>query len=385
MPMFQLPNIYSHKNLKYLIVLPLALMLFGIYFSTQLTYDTTLAGGVTILLQTNTTQSTSQLASAISAKLNTGSPSVSVSPGSLQITLSMNQSLSEANAHLLDFDAQKANYSSYVLNSTALGLALQRNATNATLRKDLALSNAQANSSAAAMQAALQAELTSLKPFGVPQSAGTTDPDRMQQIAQDEYTNASGAYKTSVIGALHSIIPFSSYSYEEITPTLGQFFLQELTSTIILAFVLVFIVVFMIFRSPIPSLVVVFGAANDMVFAIGAMALLKIPLGVASIAGLLMLIGYSIDTDVLTAIRILRRGEGKPEERAYSSMKTGVTMTATAIVSFGALFAISVIAYVPTYYEIAGVVLIGLCGDVITTWFGNASLILMYKKRKDKV
>ena len=177
--MFQLPNIYSHKNLKYLIVLPLALMLFGIYFSTQLTYDTTLAGGVTILLQTNTTQSTSQLASAISAKLNPGSPSVSVSPGSLQITLSMNQSLSEANAHLLDFDAQKANYSSYVLNSTALGLALQRNATQRyTQEATSPCRTPRSNASAAAMQAALQAELTSLKPFGVPQSAGTTDPDQ---------------------------------------------------------------------------------------------------------------------------------------------------------------------------------------------------------------
>jgi preprotein translocase subunit SecF len=381
--MFQLPNIYSHKNLKYLIVLPLALMIFGIYFSTQLTYDTTLAGGVTILLQTNSTQTTSQLASAISAKLNSGSPSVSVSPGSLQITLTMNQSLSEANAHLLAFDAQKANYSSYLLNATALSLALQRNSTNSTLKGDLVHANAQVNESLASMRSSLQAELASLKPFGVAQAVGTANPDQMQQAAQDEYTNASATYKNDVISALHTILPFSSYSYEEITPTLGQFFLQELTNTIVLAFVLVFIVVFLIFRSPIPSLVVVFGAANDMIFAIGAMALLRIPLGVASIAGLLMLIGYSIDTDVLTAIRILRRGEGKPEDRAYASMKTGVTMTATAIVSFGALFAVSVIAYVPTYYEIAGVVLIGLVGDVITTWFGNASLILMYKKRKD--
>src|SRR5271157_2987192 len=130
MHMFQLPNIYSHKNLKYLIVLPLALMVFGIYFSTQLTYDTTLAGGVTIILQTNSTQSTSQLASMISAKLNSGSPSVAQSPGSLQITLSMNQSLSDAEGYLVGFYAQKANYSTRFLNATALGLALQRNASN---------------------------------------------------------------------------------------------------------------------------------------------------------------------------------------------------------------------------------------------------------------
>jgi preprotein translocase subunit SecF len=135
----------------------------------------------------------------------------------------------------------------------------------------------------------------------------------------------------------------------------------------------------------VPSLVVVFGAANDIIIALGAMGLFKIPLGVASVAGLLMLIGYSIDTDMLTAIRILRRGEGTPEDRAYSSMRTGVTMTATAIVSFGVLFAVSVIEYVPTYYEIAGVVLFGLVGDIFTTWLGNASMILLYKKKKERI
>ncbi len=384
MLMFQLPNIYSHKNLKYLIILPLALMVFGIYFSTQIVYDTTLAGGVSIILQTNSTVQTSQLASAISAKLNSESPTIAASPGGLQITLAMNKSLSDAESYLVDFYAQKANYSAHLLNATALGFALHGDAGNATLQRELGQANANVNASVAAMRTSLQGELASLGPFGVSSAVNTSDPGRMQQIAQDSYTNASNTYKDNVISALHSVLPFSSYSYEAITPTLGQFFLRELRNTIMIAFVLVFVVVFLIFRSPIPSIVVVFGAANDMIFALGAMAVFKIPLGVASIAGLLMLIGYSIDTDVLTAIRILRRGEGKPEDRAYASMRTGVTMTATAIVSFAALFAISVIEYVPTYYEIAGVVLIGLIGDVITTWFGDAAMLLLYKKRKER-
>lgn len=385
MLMLQLPNIYSHKNLKYLVVLPIALMLFGIYFSTQLTYDTTLAGGVSIILQTNTTAQTSQLASEISAKLGSGSPSIAASPGGIQITLSMNKSLSDAEDYLLAFYAQKSNYSAYLLNATALGLQLQNSPGNSTLRSEIAKQNADTNASLGEMQASLNGELAALTPFGVPQSFNSTDVGRMQDMAQGSYTNASNSYEQRTIAALHTLIPFSSYSYEQITPTLGQFFLGELRNTIIIAFILVFVVVLFIFRSPIPSAVVVFGAANDMIFALGVMAVLKIPLGVASIGGLLMLIGYSIDTDVLTAIRILRRGEGKPEDRAYASMKTGVTMTATAIVSFAALFAISVIEYVPTYYEIAGVVLIGLIGDVITTWLGNASFILMYKKRKEGV
>ena len=49
------------------------------------------------------------------------------------------------------------------------------------------------------------------------------------------------------------------------------------------------------------------------------------------------------------------------------------------------LFAVSLIAYVPTYYEIAGVVLFGLIGDIFTTWFGNAVMILTYAKRKRRM
>ena len=98
-----------------------------------------------------------------------------------------------------------------------------------------------------------------------------------------------------------------------------------------------------------------------------------------------MLIGYSIDTDVLTAIRILKRSGGTPEDRAYESMKTGLTMTATAIVAFAVLFVVSIIIYVPTYYEISSVVLFGLIADIFTTWFGNASIILWHKKRKEGI
>ncbi len=380
-----LPNIYNYKNLKVLIAIPLILMLLGIYFSTQIVYDTSLKGGVSIILQTNSTASTSSLASAISSKFGAEAPSVAASPGGIQITLSMNQSLSDAEASLTAFYAQEANYSSYVLNSTNLGFELQRDRGNATLMQEIQQSNAASNASMTSMRSTLKSELAALKPFGASSVVNASGVAQLQAAAQGAYTNASGEYESNVISTLHSIVDFSSFSYQQVSPTLGSFFLSQLTDTMIMAFILIFIAVLVIFRSPVPAAIVVFGAANDIVVALGAMGLFKIPLGVPSIAGLLMLIGYSIDTDVLTATRILRRGEGKAEDRAYASMKTGITMTATAVVSFGALFAISVIAYVPTYYEIAGVVLVGLVGDVITTWFGNAALVLLYKKRKDRL
>jgi preprotein translocase subunit SecF len=383
--MFKLPNIYTSKNLKLFVLIPIALMLIGIYFSTQIVLDTSLRGGVSIILQTNTSTNPATLASEIGSALNSESPSIASSPGGLQITLSINQSLANANNYLVSFYAEKVNYSTYLVNAAALNLAYERNKSNSTLASELSKANTNVNASISKLQTLLNDELTALKPFNIGYASNlSVDPDKLQAAAQGAYTNASSKYKSSIISTLHNFISFTSYSYEQVTPTIGLFFLQELTNTIIITFILIFFVVLIIFRSLVPSFTVVFGAANDIVISLGAMSIFKIPLGIASIGGILMVIGYSIDTDVLTAIRILRRGEGSAESRAYSSMQTGVMMTISAIVSFAVLFIISVIEYVPTYYEITGVVLIGLTADLITTWLGNAPLVLLYKKRKDK-
>ena len=58
-------------------------------------------------------------------------------------------------------------------------------------------------------------------------------------------------------------------------------------------------------------------------------------------------------------------------------------MTSTAIVAFAVLFVVSLVSGITTYFEISGVVLFGLIGDIFTTWFGNAPMVLIYKKRKE--
>jgi Preprotein translocase subunit SecF len=113
------------------------------------------------------------------------------------------------------------------------------------------------------------------------------------------------------------------------------------------------------------------------------MGLFGIPLGVASIGAILMLIGYSMDTDLLTAIRILKRSDETATKRAFSTLKTGLTMTSAAIISFSVLFIVSYITGISTFFEISAVVLFGLIADIFTTWFGNTTLILWYKHHKD--
>ncbi len=381
---FSIPNIYAHKNLKFLIAVPLLLMILGIYMSHNIILDSSLSGGSSLTLQANTSLSASQIASELSSRFNVPAPTVQVSSGTVLITVPSNKSLASAESYLLLLYQAHSNYSQYVLNATNYGFALSKSPSNQTIQRLYDQAQAGKNSSLVQVRDYLALERASLSPFLGNAGTNTTSADSMLAAAQGIYNNASVKYQSSLISAVGQVVPFRSYSYQEITVLQSSYFLQQLETIIIVAFILISIIVFFIFRSVVPSFAVVFGAANDMIVAIGAMALFKIPLGIASIGGLLMLLGYSIDTDVLTAIRILKRHEGTPEQRAYSSMKTGLTMTFTAIVSFAVLFAVSYILYVPTYFEISGVVLFGLIADLATTWLGNASIILMHVNRKNK-
>ncbi len=379
---FSIPNIYVNRNLKVLIAIPVALMFISLYLAQNLVLDASLSGGVSLTIQSSTNMSPQQIASVLSSKLNIPAPGVQVSASQVQITIASNKSLSNADTSLIQLYQTHSNYTRDVLNATTLKFALSRDPSNQTMINLLSQSQASVNKSLSQTRDSLSLELNDLKPFLGTGIAIPTSADYMLTTGQNAYANASTIYKAMVVSAVSSVIPLSSYSYQEITVQQSSFFLQQLQTIILVAFVMISIVVFIIFRSVVPSFAVVFGAANDIIVALGAMALFKIPLGIASIGGLLMLLGYSLDTDVLTAIRILKRHEGTPEDRAFSSMKTGLTMTCTAIVAFGVLFVVSFVEYVPTFYEISGVVLFGLIGDLVTTWLGNASIILLYVKHK---
>ena len=382
-------NIYESKRYKLFIIVPLALLLISLYFIPHIHYDSSLAGGITVQFSTNASVTARNLTTAISSVYKGATASVSRvgAISTVSVVIPENSSILGASAQLLLLYSDYGKYTSAQLGIATASAGLKLNSSNSTLRS--ALISAEANSTAAisSMDSDFLSELAYGAPFvnaSVYRAAyNASNPSSILSLGQKLYTNASAAYKSSVISSLRRFVPFTSYSYEEVTPTLGAFFLSDMVNIIIIAFVLIAIAVFAVFRTPIPSLAVVFGAGNDILIALGAMGAFGIPLGVASVGGLLMLIGYSIDTEMLSSIRILKRSEDTPTYRAFATMKTGVTMTLAAIVSFATLFAIAYIFFIPTYIEIAGVVLFGLIGDIFTTWFGNTVMITWYKNSKE--
>ncbi len=376
-------NIYESKHYKLYILIPVAMLFIALFFIPKIQLDSSLKGGVSVQLVTNSTIDIRNLTTLVNAKVEGAQASVSRSPGGLSITMAANSSIASAETNLLEFYTAYGNYTSSSLNLSSYQQALTTQPNNATLNGLIASAKQVQQKSIAQFNASLASELNYLKPFVGTVTYNPSNYANLQNVAQNSYSNASLIYQNRIITTLRGILPFSSYSYNDVTPTLGAFFLSEMISIIIAAFILVAIVVFVIFRTPVPAFAVVFGAANDIIVALGAMGIFGIPLGVASVGGLLMLIGFAIDTDVLSAIRIIKRTEGTPEGRAWSSFKTGTTMTITALISFSVLFAVSYFAFIPTYLEISGVVLVGLVGDIITTWLADVPMVLWYKKNKE--
>jgi preprotein translocase subunit SecF len=169
-------------------------------------------------------------------------------------------------------------------------------------------------------------------------------------------------------------------SYNSVGPLLSKQSLNQVYYALAFAFLFMSITVFIIFRNFVPSVAVILAALCDIIIAIGGMSLFGIPLSLASVGALLMLIGYSVDTDILLTTRVLKRREGTIIERAKDAMGTGFTMAAAAIGSMVALYLV-VLFLMPNAEvldQIAAVLIIGLVADVLATWLMNLGILRWY-------
>ncbi|MBI4020990.1 MAG: protein translocase subunit SecF [Candidatus Aenigmarchaeota archaeon] len=168
-------------------------------------------------------------------------------------------------------------------------------------------------------------------------------------------------------------------SVQTIGSSLGENFWVQAQIGIVAAFVLMGIVVFFLFRKVVPAIAVLFAAITDIVVTLAMMQVFSIQLSLAGLGAILMIIGYSVDTDILTASRVLKEEEGQTKEKIWGAVKTGLTMTLTTI---GALAAVIIAGVSAVITQIATILLIGLLVDLITTWLMNAGMIRWYEERR---
>ncbi len=171
-----------------------------------------------------------------------------------------------------------------------------------------------------------------------------------------------------------------NYSVEEAGSSLSEGFYRQMMKALIIAFILMAIAVFATFRSLVPSAAVIGAAITDIIVTVGFIDLIGMKVGTAGIAALLMLIGYSVDTDILLSTKVLKRKEGSIVDRIFDSMKTGLTMTLTTIIALSAGYFVTSNLVLKQMFLI---IVFGLLVDILSTYCQNAGILMWYTKRKE--
>ncbi|MBI4017141.1 MAG: protein translocase subunit SecF [Candidatus Aenigmarchaeota archaeon] len=174
------------------------------------------------------------------------------------------------------------------------------------------------------------------------------------------------------------VLDEGKYSVEVMGSGLGQNFFRQTFYAVLFAFLCMSLVVYVTFRDLVPSFFVILAAFSDIVSTLAVVSFFEIKLSTAGIAAFLMLIGYSVDTDILLTTRVLKRKEGSLNERIESAVRTGLLMSLTSLVAV-------VLAYFFTdsdvIRQIMFILLVGLCFDVLYTWAQNAGILRLYLER----
>ncbi|HIH70167.1 protein translocase subunit SecF [Methermicoccus shengliensis] len=184
---------------------------------------------------------------------------------------------------------------------------------------------------------------------------------------------------------------YSDVSISFTSPVYGRELQLQAVKGVLVAFLGMAVLVFLFFRTFVPSLAVVLSAFSDIVIAAALMDVAGIKLSLATVAALLMLIGYSVDSDILLTERVLKR-KGELSEKIVKAMGTGLTMTITSLCAVLVLFIVSSYSYVfastfsriDILADIAVVLAFGLLADIMNTWMLNAAILKWYVQRRGR-
>ncbi|HOC78607.1 MAG TPA: protein translocase subunit SecF [Methanofastidiosum sp.] len=186
---------------------------------------------------------------------------------------------------------------------------------------------------------------------------------------------------SKLITLINARYPDAAVSVQNVGPSLGASFLEQGIQAVLLAFLFMAIIVFIAFRMPIPSAAVVFSAFSDMLVALAFMSLVGIELSRYTIAAILMLIGYSVDTDILLTTRVLKEKGDTINQKVRNAMKTGLMMTFTTLAALSSLYIFSTSEVID---DIAIVLIFGLIADLMMTWIFNTGVLKWYVMRRVK-
>jgi len=373
-----IPNPYSWKNYKYYAIIPLLLLATAAFFIPRVPQGIDLKGGLLLTVYSDEAINVNAVKNAIANIAPQADVRSFSNPNGqgVEVELPTNENLDAATTSVTLIKTLDAR----LVNAEVQLNYLQQNPGNASTQEISAL-----RQEVETLQKQVLNEARKVFSLTRDETMIPTDPHAAATAAEASLEKARSTYTDSLVTAIKSVVRVKSHSFKEIGSSLSKFFFAKTREILIVSFLLSAAIVFIIFRSLIPSIAVLFGAFADIAITMGVMGALGIPLSLASFSALLMLIGFSLDTDILLTARVLKRKEENARERAFDAMKVAVMMNLTTIAAFGVLALLGYWLQIPVYFQLGIVAAIG--GgviDFIATWMANAPLVLWYAERKEK-
>lgn len=169
-------------------------------------------------------------------------------------------------------------------------------------------------------------------------------------------------------------VTITSFSVESIGPVLGELFWRQVVYVLIVAFVLMSLIIFIVYRVPLVSFSIIFAILANIIATLAITSVLGIKISFASFAGLLMLIAYSVDTNIVLTSKVLKGMEGF--NSAYKkALRTGLTLTGAITATMVVVLLLSTSKLMT---NIAEVLVVGFLMDIPNTWILNSFLIEWY-------
>lgn len=167
---------------------------------------------------------------------------------------------------------------------------------------------------------------------------------------------------------------YESYQITTVSEVFGEDLQSQAGIAMVIAFLAMAVIVMALFRRAVPAGTIVFAALSDIVIAAGFMNQVGLNLSLGTVAAMLMLIGYSVDSNILLTNWMLKR-RGSISKRFNSAFRTGATMAVTTLSAIGVLGIVSFLGGITVLYEIAAVLLAGLVADILNTWLLNGYIM----------
>jgi preprotein translocase subunit SecF len=203
-----------------------------------------------------------------------------------------------------------------------------------------------------------------------------------KQVAMIVESSATPDELKAKISDLGILLTDENSNIEFTGSSLSAGFYKQLLFAIILSFILMSAVIFFLFKSFIPSLAIIFAAFSDIIIPLAILDVFGFSISSAGIAAFLMLIGYSVDDNILLTTRALKKKEGNLNHRLFGAFKTGVLMSSMSL--FAVMPAFLFITGLPdSFRQIFLILSLGLIADIIVTWLANASIIKWYCEAKN--